>query len=57
MRAIVVWFRQIFCNHEWAFEEHRCVERNAYTSAIEREGIKVSKTCKKCSYHKSYWKF
>lgn len=61
MRNFIQYLRECFCKHEFEYEEGRCVIRGDgwFVSDTEkvREGIKVSVTCKKCSYHKKYWKF
>jgi hypothetical protein len=55
MRSIVNYFRQVFCKHEWEREECKTEWRDGLGS--HKKGLKVSATCVKCCYHKSYWKF
>ena len=55
MRYIVNYFRQVFCKHEWITEE--CVATSDVEWGKSKRGLKVSATCKKCGYHKTYWKF
>lgn len=51
MRWFINYIRQCFCKHEFDTEEY-----NAYRSFHHANDIKVITTCKKCTYHKSYWK-
>jgi hypothetical protein len=55
MRWLINYIRSCFCNHEWKFEECRYQYSTDYGS--ERNGIKVSATCEKCGWHRSYWKY
>lgn len=56
MRFIINYIRECFCNHDFKYDEEYCEELK-YFQTIKTSGTKVSKTCKKCGYHKSYWKF
>ena len=55
MRNLISWLRSCFCKHEFEYNEEK------YTTKIEgdliKEGLKVARTCKKCGWHKSYWKY
>jgi len=53
MRYIANYFRQVFCKHRWAIEE---VHHELNGPIIKRSGIKIFMHCRKCEYHKSYWK-
>lgn len=55
MRTIMQYLRQCFCKHELEFDEVIITQYDFYNRSFER--TKVSQTCKKCGYHKSYWKF
>lgn len=54
MKEIVNYFRELFCRHDYIIDEKPCKETNKYGVAT---GIKVSMICKKCGYHKSFWKY
>ncbi len=55
MRWLINYFRQVFCKHEFEFEE------SYYTKymdgEISRQGTKLFTLCRKCGYHKTRWKF
>lgn len=55
MRRIINYFRQAFCAHEYEYAE--VPYRVSDDFGTRRDGIKVSATCTKCGYHRSYWKF
>jgi len=55
MKWLINYFKECFCNHDFNYEEKYYVEKSDFCGS--REGDKVSVTCKKCGYHKSYWKF
>ena len=55
MRTIVNFIRQCFCKHEFEYEE--VMYKSSNDMGGSREGIKVSRTCRKCGWHKAYWKF
>lgn len=48
-------FRAMFCKHKFDYHEVQYTERT-YGQPNERNGIKVSATCKNCGWHRSYWK-
>lgn len=52
MKRIVWAVRSIFCNHNWIKEE--LIDRD-FTGDVDN--VKVSVTCNKCGWHRSYWKF
>lgn len=54
MTYIVEKFRQWFCKHELKYEE-KYVEYEGLMGS--HSGTKVYVQCKKCGYHKSYWKW
>ena len=55
MRILINYLRECFCKHLWKREEEEGVEVNGTFST--QVGTRVSATCEKCGYHKSYWKF
>lgn len=54
MRWLFNYFRQVFCKHDFDFDESFYEERSDFGS---RRGKKISMICKKCGYHRSFWKF
>lgn len=54
MRNIINYIRSLFCKHEFTFEEDYYTFKNEYKT---RDGMKISQLCKKCGYHKSFWKY
>lgn len=54
MRFIINYLRQCFCKHQWKLEEKYISVRDL---SGDKNSEKVSATCEKCCYHKSYWKF
>lgn len=55
MLTLSIWLRQIFCKHEFTFEDAEYTRE--YTNGVRIKIIKESRLCKKCGYHKSYDKF
>lgn len=55
MRSIINYLRSLFCKHDFTYEEKHCTVTSDLGSS--KAGLKVSRTCKKCGWHKSYWKF
>jgi RNase P subunit RPR2 len=55
MRWIANYFRQVFCKHDWLLEEGLATSSSEFGKS--KQGVKVSATCKKCGYHRSYWKY
>ena len=56
MMHLIWYLRSAFCRHDWDYQESHMREYGNYSS-LTREGIKVSATCKKCGWHRKYWKF
>ncbi len=57
MRWLVNYIRSVFCKHDWEREDFIFrVTRNILGDESGREGARVSATCKKCGWHRSYWK-
>jgi RNase P subunit RPR2 len=56
MRYIIWYLRSVFCSHSWRHEELRFKIRNEYNEIVV-DGPKVSATCDKCGWHRTYWKF
>ena len=56
MRWLVNYIRSVLCKHDWEREEAICSKR-FFIDSPEQIGVRVSATCKKCGWHKSYWKF
>lgn len=52
MRHLVWYLRSVFCKHEWDYEEKFVKVINS-----GKQDYKVSATCKKCGWHRKYWKF
>lgn len=50
-----MYLRQCFCKHQFEYAEAKATLNKG--DDYSKEGIKVSITCKKCGFHKSYWKF
>lgn len=55
MRWLSNYFRQVFYKHDYQYDEEFCEVKSDFGG--QRRGIKVSLICKKCGYHKSFWKF
>lgn len=56
MRTIINYFRSLWCTHDFKYEETQYTKWG-YDNEVIRAGPKVSRTCKKCGWHKSYWKY
>jgi len=54
MRWLIEYIRSLFCKHDFEYEN---IEASSSSDFHFREGVKVSRTCRKCGYHKSYWKY
>ena len=49
------YFRQVFCKHEYTYDE---TEVTVTTSGYgKKQGLKISMLCKKCGYHRNTWKY
>jgi RNase P subunit RPR2 len=59
MRWLIWWLRSWFCKHKWELEEVKYMEYGEYLGEtfVNKEGTKVSATCKECGWHRSYWKW
>lgn len=55
MTRIINYIKQLFCKHIFEFDETDYKSTNMLGG--ERTGKRVSVLCKKCTYHKSFWKF
>lgn len=56
MRTIINYIRQVFCAHDFKFEEGWMQSRGEF-GKIVKSCKKISRTCQKCGWHKSYWKY
>jgi hypothetical protein len=59
MRWLSSYLQQVFCKHD--FEKSEGLARQQENSSMSgdnsfKEGTKVSLLCKKCGYHRSFWK-
>lgn len=54
MRWLINYLRSVFCKHEWKHEEIFAKINDEFGKT---EGPRVSATCEKCGWHKSYWKY
>jgi len=52
---LINYFRCMFCKHE--FEKSEKAFTVSFDGEVIRDSIKISLLCKKCGYHKSFWKF
>lgn len=57
MRCLINYIRQCFCKHELKFEEIKWNGIDSETRQLVENNIKVSRTCTRCGWHKSYFKF
>lgn len=55
MRYLINYLRSCFCKHEFSYEEMYYRDRDGFGGWTKE--ARVSATCKKCGYHKSYWKY
>lgn len=56
MITIINYIRSLFCKHDFEYEERNFKKYDLFGEVV-RNGIKASMLCKKCGYHKSFWKF
>lgn len=56
MRTIINYIRSMFCKHQFNYEE-TYITLHEYDGSLIRRGYKISRTCTKCGWHKSYWKY
>lgn len=54
MRKIVNYLTSLFCKHDYNISEQWSIRDVGFQI---KEGYRVSMLCKKCGYHKSFWKF
>ena len=58
---VVIWFRQLFCEHMFEFDEQTEKEQlpsNLFDEYYSYGHVtRVSRTCKICGHHISYVKF
>lgn len=50
MRRLALYWMQLWCDHEFEYEEK-------YAEHKKSKGIRISCICRHCSYHRSFWKF
>lgn len=58
MKALINYFREYFCKHQFEFEDYfikGSFERNDKIVEYSR-GVKRFIYCKKCGYYKVFWK-
>lgn len=55
MREFINWIRSLFCKHDFEYEEE--YSKQEYGFGQYTKGTRVSRICKKCGWHKSYWKY
>lgn len=55
MKYIIWSIRSAFCKHEWEYDEKHSEIFDGYGD-VTKQGLKVSATCKKCGWHRVYWK-
>lgn len=47
----LVWYlRSMFCKHDFEYKERQC-------QIEDKSGTRISATCVKCDWHRSYWKY
>lgn len=56
MKYFVWSIMSAFCKHDWKHEEEFFQQYDGY-GGITKQGNKVSATCRKCGWHRSYWKY
>jgi hypothetical protein len=60
MRWFINYIRQCFCKHEFEYDEKsycNTIVDEYGNEILKQPNIRVSVTCKKCGYHKGYFKF
>jgi hypothetical protein len=55
MRSFINYLRQCFCKHELKIEEETVIIIGSIYGNYDT--LRVSQTCNKCGYHKSYNKY
>lgn len=54
MKWLCEYIKQCFCIHSFEYTETKV--ENKFDGATEKFGTKGSLMCKKCGYHKNFWK-
>ena len=61
---MINYIKMLFCNHKFIFSEAKCeeyvwdyVDEFESVKRLTRNGTRVSQTCEKCGFHRSYWKY
>lgn len=54
MRWLMNYLRQTFCKHEFDKTEEFC---NYAGEFRDQSGPKVSLLCRKCGYHRCFWRY
>ncbi len=57
MMWFVDYIRRCFCGHEFKFEEIHYELFSENHVRLIKSGPRIARTCNKCGWHKSYWKF
>ncbi len=56
MRWLINYLRECFCKHDFEITQQK--QMRAWVKGWQKtDDIKVFYICKKCGYHKSWWKF
>jgi len=54
---LVLWLRQIFCDHQFKYEDVEQIRRSEYYPyQVAEQYTKVYMHCPLCGYHKTYRK-
>jgi hypothetical protein len=56
MKWLIWTIRSAFCKHDWDFDEQPKKLHDGDPKNVIRNGIHVSMLCKKCGWHRSFWK-
>jgi RNase P subunit RPR2 len=56
LRWLIWQIGSAFCRHDFTYEEVYAQNLGSNNDVI-KQGDKVSRTCKKCGWHKTYWKY
>ena len=55
LKWLINYIRQCFCKHE--FEKEEIFFKHEGRHGAHIHDFKISLLCKKCGYHKSFWKY
>lgn len=55
MRWLSHYLRQCFCIHDFDRKEANAVE--SWDDGNRQSGVRVSLICRKCGYHRAFWKW